>query len=346
MRVLITGSNGLIGSSVASFFLKKKDEVFGVDNNMRQFYFGKEATTIFQQKILEKNKNYHHFQSDIRDKEKIKEIFERYKFDLIVHTAAQPSHDKAKDIPILDFEVNAAATMNLLELTRLFQNQAVFVFTSTNKVYGDRPNQIPIKENKWRYSYVDQIKGVDENLPIDQSTHSLFGASKLAADIYVQEYGRYFGLKTTVLRLGCVTGSIHASTKLHGFLSFLIKSLIHEGKYEIIGYKGKQVRDQIHASDVATAIYEIYKNPNCGEVFNLGGGPKNNASILELIKIIEEKLQIKAKITYQKQARVGDHICYITNLSKFERFYPKWKINKTLDEIIDEIIFAEQQQAN
>lgn len=344
MRVLITGSNGLIGSSVANFFLKRDDDVFGVDNNMRQFYFGEEATTIFQQKILEKNKNYHHFQIDIRDKEKIKEIFERYKFDLIVHTAAQPSHDKARDIPILDFEVNAAATLNLLELTRLFQNQAVFVFTSTNKVYGDKPNQIPIKENKWRYSYVDQINGIDENLSIDQSTHSLFGASKLAADIYVQEYGRYFGLKTTVLRLGCVTGSVHASTKLHGFLSFLIKSLIREGKYEIIGYKGKQVRDQIHANDVATAIYEIYKNPNCGEVFNLGGGLKNNASILELIRIIEKKLQIKVKTTYQKQARVGDHICYITNLNKFKRFYPKWKINKTLDEIIDEIISTEQQE--
>jgi CDP-paratose 2-epimerase len=342
MKVLITGSNGLIGSSAANFFLKKGATVFGIDNNMRQVFFGKEASTDSQEKILEKNKNYHHFQIDIRETEVIKDIFKQNKFDLIIHTAAQPSHDKAKEIPILDFEINALSTLNLLEFTRQFQREAVFIFTSTNKVYGDMPNKIPMKEGKLRYSYADGREGVDENLSIDQNTHSLFGVSKLSADMYVQEYGRYFNLKTTALRLGCVTGSAHASTKLHGFLSFFIKSLIHDGKYQIIGYKGKQVRDQIHADDVVGAMYEIYKNPNHGEVFNLGGGKENNASILELLKILEDKLEKKFEISYENEARVGDHICYITDLNKFQKFYPNWKLNKSLNEIIDEIINFEK----
>ena len=343
MKVLVTGSSGLIGSSVVNFFLKKKATVIGIDNNMRQKFFGKEASTLEQEKVLEKNKGYQHFQYDIRNTKKIKEIFLKNKFDLIVHTAAQPSHDKAKEIPFIDFEVNAGATLGLLELTRQFQKNAVFVFTSTNKVYGDKPNQIPIKEEQNRYVYADGRKGIDETMSVDQNTHSLFGVSKLAADMYVQEYGKYFNLKTTALRLGCVTGSVHASTKLHGFLSFLIKSLMHDGKYQIIGYKGKQVRDQIHAGDVAAAIYEIYQKPNYGAVFNLGGGTKNNASILELIEILEKKLKIKAKIEYQKEARVGDHICYITDSAKFEKFYPHWQISKNLNEIIDEIISFEQK---
>lgn len=343
MKVLVTGSSGLIGSSVVNFFLKKKAIVFGIDNNMRQKFFGKEASTLGQEKILKKNKNYHHFQYDIRNTEKITEIFQENKFDLIVHTAAQPSHDKAKEIPFIDFEINAKATLGLLELTRQFQKNTVFVFTSTNKVYGDMPNRLSMKEEVSRYVYLNGKKGVDETMSVDQNTHSLFGVSKLAADVYVQEYGRYFNLKTTALRLGCVTGSVHASTKLHGFLSFLIKSLVRDQKYQIIGYKGKQVRDQIHADDVASAIYEIYKKPNHGEVFNLGGGIKNNASILELIEIIEKKLNIKTKIKYQKEAKIGDHICYITNSDKFEKFYPNWKISKNLNEIIDEIISFEQK---
>lgn len=342
MQVLITGSNGLIGSSAANFFLKKGAIVFGIDNNMRQVFFGKEASTNSQEKILEKNQNYHHFQIDIRETDKVKSIFEQNKFDLIIHTAAQPSHDKAKDIPILDFEINALSTLNLLEFTRQFQKEAVFIFTSTNKVYGDMPNNVPIKESEMRYIYADGRKGIDEKLSVDQNTHSLFGVSKLSADMYVQEYGRYFNLKTTALRLGCVTGSAHASTKLHGFLSFLIKSLIHEGKYQIIGYKGKQVRDQIHAYDVVSAMYEIYKKPNHGEVFNLGGGSDNNASILELIKLLEKKLGKKFKIDYEDQARVGDHICYITDLSKFKKFYPNWKIRRSMNSIIDEIINYEE----
>lgn len=344
MNILITGSNGLIGSSIAQFFLKKDATVVGIDNNMRQKFFGEEASTINQKKILNKKHNYQHHNFNICNQAKLEDIFKQQKFDLIVHTAAQPSHDKAKEIPLLDFEINALATLNLLELTRKYQRQAVFVFTSTNKVYGDRPNQIPLIETSTRYTYANNIKGIDEKMSIDQCTHSLFGVSKAAADLYVQEYGKYFNLKTTVLRLGCITGATHASSQLHGFLSFLVKSLVQKQSYQIIGYKGKQVRDQLHADDVASAIAAIYKKPGLGEVFNLGGGPNNNASILELIALIEKKIQIKTKISYQDHERVGDHICYITNLNKFQHAYPKWKISKSLEEIVDEIVAYEQKK--
>lgn len=342
MKVLVTGAAGLIGSNVCQFFLRRQAEVYGVDNNMRQRFFGPEGSTRRQAEQLSQHPHYQHLQIDVRSAKQLAQKLPPTKFDLIVHCAAQPSHDKSREIPRLDFEVNVLGTLNMLEYLRLEQPQAVFVFTSTNKVYGDNPNRLPLKETALRYDYADGRDGIDENLSVDHNTHSLFGAGKLAADIYTQEYGRYFQLKTTVLRLGCVTGAAHAGVKLHGFLNFLVKSLLKEQRYQVIGYQGKQVRDQIDAADVASLIGEIYHQPTYGEVFNLGGGRENSASILELINILQEKLQIKAKITYNDQARVGDHICYITDLSKVKKFYPRWRIRKNLTTIIDEIIDAQK----
>jgi len=338
MTILVTGSGGLIGSTAANYFLEKEHKVVGIDNNMRRDFFGSGGDTTSQRQQLQKNSSYSHFHIDIRDQEQILSLFAKTKIDAIIHAAAQPSHDKAKKIPTLDFAVNALGTLHLLEATRKHCPSTPFIFTSTNKVYGDSPNKIPLKEGGDKYEYADKRLGIDESCSIDQSTHSLMGASKTAADIYVQEYGRYFGLKTTCLRLGCVTGANHAGVKLHGFLSFLIKSLIHHNQYEVIGYKGKQVRDQIHAYDVVTAMNSIINKPNSGEVFNLGGGPKNSASINELIEIISHKISRKPKISYNKKNRKGDHIVYITDFSKFSTHYPKWKLSKNLNDIIDEII--------
>lgn len=346
MKILVTGSCGLIGSNVTNFFLKKKYKVFGIDNDMRKKLFGKNASIVSNKLQLLKNNNYTHFSMDIRDAKGLRNIFKKNKFSLIVHCAGQPSHDKAKEIPLLDFDINTFGTINLLELTRQYQKNAVFVFTSTNKVYGDNPNKLKLIEKGDRYFFKDPIKGINEDVAIDKNVHSLMGASKLSADIYVQEYGKYFGLKTTTLRLGCVTGHSHTGVKLHGFLSYLIKSLIHLNKYEILGYKGKQVRDQIEAFDVASAVYEIYKNPNNGEVFNLGGGDKNSASILEIIKLVNKKLNLSPEITYIDTPRLGDHMCYITDYSKFHKMYPKWKITKNLEQIIDDIIKHEKSQLN
>jgi CDP-paratose 2-epimerase len=342
MKILVTGSCGLIGSSVSKYFLNKKNKVYGIDNNTRQKLFGKDASIIQNRQELIKNRNYTHFSVDIRDRKSLQSIFKNNDFGLIVHCAGQPSHDKAKEIPILDFEINALGTLNLLELTRQYQKNAVFVFTSTNKVYGDNPNKLRLIEKPTRYFYKDRIKGIDESMSIDNNTHSLMGASKLGADIYVQEYGKYFGLKTTTLRLGCVTGSNHTGVKLHGFLSYLIKSIIHSNKYEILGYKGKQVRDQIDAVDVARAIYRIYKKPNYGEVFNLGGGIKNSASILEIIELVSKKLKVVPEISYDDNARLGDHICYVSDCSKFQVRYPGWKVTMNLEQIIDKMIKYEK----
>jgi CDP-paratose 2-epimerase len=337
MKILITGSQGLVGYTTSQYFLEKKHHVVGIDNNMRAVFFGQAASTSSNLNKLVSNKNYTHCPFDIRDYKNIESIFKKYKFDAIIHTAAQPSHDKAKKIPMLDFEVNAMGTLNLLELTRKYCPQAIFIFTSTNKVYGDNPNKIKLKENKTRYVFADKsFVGFDEKTSIDNCTHSLFGASKLSADIYVQEYGKYFGLKTTCLRLGCITGTTHSSVKLHGFLSYLIKSLKKRRSYQIIGYKGKQVRDQIHAHDLAAAFEEVIKKPVTGEVFNLGGGPKNTISVTESIDLISKKLNIEPKISYLDQNRIGDHICYISDISKFQKKYPKWKLTYTVESIIDE----------
>jgi CDP-paratose 2-epimerase len=347
MTILITGSLGLIGSTAAQYFLEKGHRVIGVDNDMRSVFFGKQYGTTSKLKKLKKSPNYQHLKADIRDQQKISSIFEKQTIDAVIHAAGQPGHDKAAEIPLIDFEVNAAATVQLLEIIRQYAPETVFIFTSTNKVYGDLPNQLPMKEKAMRYEYKDSRRqGIDEDLPIDQSLHSLMGASKAAADIYVQEYGRYFGLKTTVLRLGCTTGRAHAGAPHHGFLSFLVKSLVNNNAYNIIGYQGKQVRDQLHAWDLASAFAEIIKNPKKGAVYNLGGGQVNNASIKELIKKISKKLGTKPKITYQKEARKGDHILYITDFTKFQKDYPDWQITRKLDDIIDELISYESPAAD
>ncbi len=344
MKICITGSLGLIGSAVALHFLGKNHRVVGIDNNMREFFFGKEGSTKEQLRILSKVEDYQHHLMDVRDKKGIDRLFKKNTFNAVIHAAGQPSHDKAMEIPIIDFETNALGTLNVLEAVKKYAPKAVFIYTSTNKVYGDNPNKVKLKELKTRYDFKDSnFKGFDEACNIDCCTHSLMGSSKLAGDIYVQEYGKNFDMKTTSFRLGCVTGKAHAGVKLHGFLSYLVKSLVHRNSYEIIGYKGKQVRDQIHAEDVAAACGEIIKRPPKGEVFNLGGGGKNSASILELIEIISKKLNTKPKITYAKKPRTGDHICYITNFSKFRKHYSNWRIKRSLDSIIDELIKHEEQ---
>ncbi len=337
MKILITGSLGLVGSTASKYFLDQGHEIYGIDNNMRATFFGKDGSTTKQLKKLSGVSGYKHYKTDIRNFKKLENIFKLHKFDAIIHTAAQPSHDKAKEIPMLDFEVNAKGTLNILELTRIYSPKATFIFTSTNKVYGDNPNKVQLKETKKRFLFYDKsFEGFNESTPIDNTTHSLFGTSKTSADLYVQEYGKYFGLKTTCLRLGCITGKFHAGVKLHGFISYLVKSLKEENSYEIIGYKGKQVRDQIHAYDLATAFEEIMKDPGVGEVFNLGGGTKNTISVLEAIHIISKKLNIKPKITYNTQNRIGDHICYVSDIRKFQKKYPNWKISYSIDDIIDE----------
>lgn len=339
MKICITGSLGLVGLSASKHFLAKGNTVVGVDNDMRKFFFGDEGSTKNNLSELTKSENYYHENIDIRDVNKINELFSEKHFDVIIHCAAQPSHDKAKEIPLIDFEVNAGGTLNLLEATRQYCPEATFIYTSTNKVYGDYPNRIDLKESDKRYDFSDaNFKGFDETTPIDNSLHSLFGVSKTVADLYVQEYGKYFNMNTVAFRLGCITGSHHAGVKLHGFLSYLIKSLARNRAYEIIGYKGKQVRDQIHADDLIGAMEEVIAQPVKGEVFNLGGGRQNNASILELIEIIEAKLNIKTNVSYKNEARMGDHICYITDFSKFQRYYPNWSLKRDLDSIVEEII--------
>lgn len=339
MKLCVTGSLGLVGLSVVRFFISKGYEVYGIDNDMRKIFFGDEGSTENRLNLVSGLKGYTHFNFDIRDIKSLEELFQKEKFDLIVHTASQPSHDKAKDIPIIDFEVNALGTLNMLECTRKFCPEANFIFTSTNKVYGDNPNKIDLVEGEKRYDFKDKsFMGFDENVSVDNCLHSLFGVSKLAADAYVQEYGKNFGMKTAVFRLGCITGAMHTSVKLHGFLSYLVKSLTTEGKYGIIGYKGKQVRDQIHADDLTKAIYEVVLNPVYGEVFNMGGGKENSASVLELIDIIEKKLGKKFDISYADTARTGDHICYITDYSKFKNKYKNWKIKRNVDSIVDELL--------
>lgn len=345
MNICITGSSGLIGSA-ASDFLLKEHRIIGIDNNMRKSYFGEQASTQAQTARLVRNPHYLHINLDIRNKIAVEELFHTYPFDVVIHCAAQPSHDRSKDMILTDFEVNTLGTIHLLDALYQTNQKASFIFTSTNKVYGDSPNTIPLKEQKTRYVFKDStFKGFDETSSIDQCTHSFFGASKTAADIYVQEYGRYLGLKTAIFRLGCVTGAHHAGVKLHGFLSYLVKSLVHEQSYEIIGYKGKQVRDQIHAEDVARAFVEVIKNPPQGEVFNMGGGMENSASVLELISLISKKINIQPTISYNDQARVGDHICYITNFTKFRKKYPNWGISRTLESIVDELIAYEQSNS-
>lgn len=340
-KALITGSAGLIGSESARFFCRKGFDVYGIDNDMRAYFFGKTASTAWNEKNLEESfKNYTHINADIRDQKALEDIFREHTFDIIIHTAAQPSHDWAAKEPITDFSINAYATLLLLENFRKFSPEAVFIFTSTNKVYGDRPNSLPFIEQKTRWELPQNhllYRGIDESMSIDNSLHSIFGASKIAADVMVQEYGKYFGLKTAAFRGGCLTGSMHSSAELHGFLAYLVRCVVTGSVYNIYGYKGKQVRDNIHASDVVEAFYRFYQKPRMGEAYNIGGGRFSNVSVLEAIQKIERRTDKKAKTKYFEQNRIGDHIWYITDLTKLMNHFPGWKPTYDTDAILDEL---------
>jgi CDP-paratose 2-epimerase len=348
-NILVTGSSGLYGSEAVEYFDRQGRRVIGLDNNMRLEFFGPQGDTTWNLHRLQSvTRNFSHLDIDIRDREKVFELFRQYRFELVVHCAAQPSHDKAKEIPLLDFEVNALGTMNLLEATRQFCPQAVFVFLSTNKVYGDAPNEKPLRELKTRYDYAlpEDYDGIDEACRIDRALHSLFGASKLAADIMAQEYGRYFGMNVGIFRGGCLTGPNHSGVELHGFLSYLVKAAFSGRPYTIHGYKGKQVRDNIHSYDVICAVAEFAKFPRPGEVYNIGGGRANSISVLEAIDRISEMTGQKIRWNYVDQPRKGDHICYITKLSKFRAHYPAWQITRPLDATLEELIEAERAQVH
>lgn len=345
MRVLVTGSSGLIGSEAVMHFDAQGHIVTGVDNNMRQVFFGAKGDTRWNRdRLLDATTSFQHFDLDIRDRAGVNKLFDDHGFDMVVHCAAQPSHDKAAQIPILDFEVNALGTLNLLEATRLYNPDAVFIHMSTNKVYGDAPNEVQLVELETRYDYVrpEDYQGISESCRIDQTLHSVFGASKTAGDVIAQEYGRYFGMKVGVFRGGCLTGPLHSGVQLHGFLSYLVKVAVAGQHYTIFGYKGKQVRDQIHSVDVIRAFEAFAANPRPGEVYNLGGGRANSASVLESITLIEQKIGRPIDWTYDERNRRGDHICYISDLSKLRSHYPEWNISRSLDVILDEIIETEQ----
>jgi CDP-paratose 2-epimerase len=345
MKVLITGSSGLIGSEAVEYFDSQGHQVMGVDNNMRRVFFGAAGDTLWNlERLKSVTRRFTHVSLDIRDREALDELFRTQRFDLIVHCAAQPSHDKARDIPLLDFDVNAVGTLNLLEATRQQCPEAVFVFMSTNKVYGDAPNEIPLNEQKTRYDYArpEDFDGVDETCRIDRTLHSLFGASKAAADLVAQEYGRYFNMNVGIFRGGCLTGPSHSGVELHGFLSYLVKVTLSGGNYSIFGYKGKQVRDNIHSYDVVRAIEEFAAKPRQGEVYNLGGGRGNSVSMLEAIERIEQMTGRKLNWRYVDEARKGDHICYISNLGKFKSDYPNWEITRNLETILEEMVNSEK----
>lgn len=348
MKILVTGSSGLIGSEAVAHFDAQGHEVVGVDNNMRRVFFGEAGDTLWNLERLKRGtKRFTHAALDIRDRAGIEELFKAHRFDLIVHCAAQPSHDRARDIPLLDFEVNALGTIHLLEATRQYCPEAVFVFFSTNKVYGDAPNEIAMKElaTRWDYARAEDFDGVDETCRIDRTMHSLFGASKAAADLVAQEYGRYFGMKVGVFRGGCLTGPSHSGVELHGFLSYLVKVGVTGGTYSVFGYKAKQVRDNIHSYDVVRAIEEFAANPRPGEVYNLGGGRGNSVSMMEAIAKVEALTGREMDWRYVDENRKGDHICYISNLAKFKGHYPNWKITRGIDVIFEQLVASQRAAA-
>ncbi len=341
---LITGSCGLVGSESAVFFSKKGFKIIGIDNNYRKVFFGKDGDISWLRNKLKKElKNYEHFNTDIRNFKNLKKIFKKFKknISLIIHAAAQPSHDWAKNKAFIDFDINAKGTLNLLELTRLYCPNAPFIFMSTNKVYGDNPNLLPLIEKKTRWEIKGNHKfksGIDESMSIDNCTHSFFGASKSYADLIVQEYGKNIGLKTACFRAGCITGPNHSGAKLHGFLSYLVKISLQSKKYFLIGYKGKQVRDNIHSNDLVSCFWEYYKKPGYGEVYNIGGGRYSNCSIIEALNMVEKIAGIKVKKKILKQNRIGDHIWYVSNTRKFKKKYPNWKQKFSTRKIINELI--------
>lgn len=339
-RLVVTGSSGLIGSESVTYFDGKGWEVHGVDNNMRKDFFGPDGDTTWNlQRVQAATSNFHHHDVDIRNRQAVLDCIEELKPEFIIHCAAQPSHDLAASRPFDDFDVNAVGTMNMLEATRRSVPESVFCHLSTNKVYGDTPNRLNLTELDTRWEYADPAyaNGIDETMSIDCSKHSIFGASKVAADVMVQEYGRYFDMKTGVFRGGCLTGPAHSGAELHGFLAYLVKCCASGRGYRIFGYKGKQVRDNIHSLDVCRAIEVFHEKPRCGEVYNLGGGRSNSVSILEAIKKAEEVTGKEMEYEYVDENRAGDHICYISDLSKLKRDYPEWDITRSLDDIFTEI---------
>jgi CDP-paratose 2-epimerase len=341
-RLLVTGSSGLIGSEVCAYFARELEyEVHGVDNNQRAVFFGPEGDTCWnQQRLISELLGFQHHELDIRNRQGILELVKQIRPAVIVHAAAQPSHDRAATIPFDDFDTNAVGTLNLLEAAHQACPESPFVHMSTNKVYGDAPNRIALKELDTRWDYADPEfeQGIPETFPIDQSKHSLFGASKVAADIMTQEYGRYFGMPTCCLRGGCLTGPNHSGVELHGFLSYLVKCNLEGREYKVFGYKGKQVRDNIHSLDVARFIAAFVGTPRRGEVYNLGGGKGNSTSILEAFKITE-KITGQAQVySYVDENRIGDHICYYSDLRKMQKHYPSWNISLSLDDIIWQIV--------
>jgi CDP-paratose 2-epimerase len=341
---LITGSSGLIGGEAVDFFYDKFDLIVGIDNDLRSYFFGQNSSTIWNKNRLEiKYSNFKSHNIDIRDFNSLEEIFKKYSNDikLIIHTAAQPSHDWAAQEPLTDFGVNATGTINLLELMRKYCSQSVFIFTSTNKVYGDTPNFLPLHEKDTRWE-IDEShpyfkNGIDETMSIDQTKHSVFGASKVAADIMVQEYGKYFGLNTAVFRGGCLTGPNHSGAQLHGFLSYLMKCAINQQPYTVFGYKGKQVRDNIHSYDLVNMFWHFYQNPKQGEVYNAGGGRFSNCSMQEAISICEKITGNKMNISYSDNNRIGDHIWYISDVSKFKSHFPEWNYKYNLSDTLEEM---------
>ena len=341
---LITGSCGLVGSEASIYFAKKDFKILGIDNNTRKFFFGKDGDISWVKKKLKNQlNNYEHLNIDIRNLNSLKKVFSKYKkkIKVIIHAAAQPSHDWAKNKPFIDFDINAKGTLNLLELTKLYCPNAPFIFMSTNKIYGDNPNFLPLVEKKTRWEIKSSHKfnsGIDETMSIDNCTHSFFGASKAYADLIVQEYGRNVGLKTACFRAGCITGPNHSGAKLHGFLSYLVKASLQKKKYFLIGYKGKQVRDNIHSEDLIRCFWEFYKKPGYGKVYNTGGGRFSNCSIIEALNIVEKLAKVKIRRKILKQNRVGDHIWYVSSMKKFRKDYPNWKQKYSSTKIIKELI--------
>jgi len=346
-KLLVTGSSGLIGSEIVRHFDNLGYEVTGVDNNMRADFFGHNGDTRWNQnRLIEGCENFKHYELDIRDRQAVMEMMKAIKPDFIAHTAAQPSHDLAASRPFDDFDVNAVGTLNLLEAARQVCPESPFAHMSTNKVYGDAPNNLNLKELDTRWDYADEeyFSGIKENFTIDQSKHSLFGASKVAADVMVQEYGRYFNMPTCALRGGCLTGPNHSGVELHGFLSYLVKVNLTGGEYTVYGYKGKQVRDNIHSYDVARFIEEFFKAPRCGAVYNIGGGRDNSTSILEAFETVAGITGKPMNYKYSEVNRQGDHMCYISNLNKMKSDYPEWSITKSLQTTFEEIVEAWQKR--
>ena len=341
---LITGSCGLVGSESALFFSKKGFKIVGIDNNARKSFFGKDGDISWIKRKLFKNiPGYKHYQLDIRSYNSLEKIFKRFKknISIIIHCAAQPSHDWAKNNAFVDFNINALGTLNLLELTKMYCPESPFIFMSTNKVYGDNPNLLPLIEKKTRWAISSKNKfsnGIDETMSIDNCTHSFFGASKTYADLVVQEYSKNIGLKTACFRAGCITGPNHSGAQLHGFLSYLVKAAINKKEYTLIGHKGKQVRDNIHSYDLVNCFWQYYKKPLPGRIYNTGGGRFSNCSVIEALNIVEELIGNKIKRKLIKTSRVGDHIWYISNMKRFKKDYPKWKQEYSIKGIIKELV--------